>query len=122
MLKSVAKLLGVWLQEFAASKLDFSHLPRAPMMTASDGKVTIYMRQSVLDSDEAITAVMAHETHEIEGLRIEFANNGGKMRASQFRDLVSDTAPYNLHSEAVDLGDQLVREMRARNANGGKFK
>ncbi|MBN8640094.1 MAG: LysM peptidoglycan-binding domain-containing protein, partial [Anaerolineae bacterium] len=37
------------------------------------GVVNVYVRKSVLESDEAIVAVLHHETHEIEGLREIFA-------------------------------------------------
>lgn len=74
-------------------------------------KINIWVRESVLRSDRAITAVFAHEAYEIEALRSEFAKNGGALRARRYEDLVKVGVPGNFHWRAADFGDQLVRLM-----------
>jgi len=51
------------------------------------GKINVWVRRSVLDSDQAITAVLSHETFEIEALREIFQKNGGSLPAGTYRDL-----------------------------------
>lgn len=82
-------------------------------MTDAKGNVKINLRQSVLSSDEAIVAVMEHETFEVEGLRAMFAKSGGKMRWNEYESQVSPGNPKGLHWKAVDSGDALVHAMRA---------
>jgi hypothetical protein len=76
-----------------------------------DGNVNIYIRNSVLDSDEAIIAVLHHETHEIEALRDVFAKRVS-LSAREYGRLVNDSTPGNLHWEGVDVGDQAVWQLR----------
>jgi len=93
-------------------------LPWKGHMADKDGNVTIHMRESVLDSDESIVAIMEHETFEVEALRDMFTRSGGSLRASEFQKAVSTDIPFNVHWDAVDSGDALVRLMRSK-ANGG---
>lgn len=51
------------------------------------------VRRSILDSDEAIVAVLHHEMHEVEAP-------------------INDSTLGNLHWEAVDIGDQAVWQLR----------
>ncbi|MET1256647.1 hypothetical protein, partial [Aliikangiella maris] len=81
------------------------------VMSDRDGNVNIYVRNSVLDSDEGIVAVLHHETHEVEALRDIFARRVS-IPASEYRSLINDSTPNNLHWEAVDIGDQAVWQLR----------
>jgi hypothetical protein len=78
------------------------------------GQVPVRVRASVLESDEAIVAVFAHEVHEITRLRALFEANNGVLRAGEIYNLISPEVANNLHDEAVDVGDQLVRAMRGQ--------
>jgi hypothetical protein len=80
-------------------------------LTDKDGYVNVFVRNSVLDSDEAIVAILHHETHEIEALRDIFAKNAS-MSARDYFKLTNDSTPGNLHWEAVDIGDQAVWQLR----------
>lgn len=76
-----------------------------------DGNINVFVRNSVRDSDEAIVAVLHHETHEIEALRDIFAKRVS-LPAREYRNLINDSTPGNLHWEAVDIGDQAVWQLR----------
>ena len=80
-------------------------------LTDKDGNVNIYIRNSVLGSDEAIVAVLHHETHEVEALRDVFAKRVS-LSAREYGRLVNDSTPGNLHWEGVDVGDQAVWQLR----------
>jgi hypothetical protein len=77
-----------------------------------EGQVPVHLRPSVLESDEAIVAVFAHEVHEITSLREHFDANNGVLQAAQVCHLISPDVPRNLHSEAVEVADKLVLWMR----------
>ena len=77
----------------------------------ASGKINIWVRASILDSDRAITAVLAHEAYEIEALRVAFAKNGGALKSKQYEDLIKIDVPGNFHWNAAEFGDQLVRDM-----------
>jgi hypothetical protein len=83
----------------------------------STGRINVWVRQSVLDSDQAITAVLGHETYEIEALRPVFQQNGGALTANNYSNLVRPGVPNNIHWQAVDFGDQLVRDMLGLGGN-----
>jgi len=76
-----------------------------------DDKINIWVRESVLRSDRAITAVLAHEAYEIEALRLEFAKNGGGLHVRRYEDLIKVNVPGNFHWKAAGFGDELVRKM-----------
>jgi hypothetical protein len=80
----------------------------------ADGQVPVHLRPSVLESDEAIMAVFAHEVHEITALRAQFEANNGVLLAGEIYRLISPEIPRNLHSEAVDMADSLVLQMRSQ--------
>ena len=80
-------------------------------LTNKDGNVDIFVRRSVLDSDEAIVAVLHHETHEVEALRDVFSKKVS-VSAREYSRLINDSTPGNLHWEAVDIGDQAVWQLR----------
>ena len=73
--------------------------------------MNIYVRNSVLESDEAIVAVLHHETHEVESLRDVF-NSRVSISAREYNRLINNSTPGNLHWEAVDIGDQAVWQLR----------
>lgn len=80
------------------------------------GNIPIRIRPEVLRSDEAILAVFSHEIHEIQSLRTIFSESGGAIRSGRLYELIQ---PPNgiLHQEAVNIGDNLVRQLRV--ARGG---
>jgi hypothetical protein len=77
-------------------------------------KLPVRLRSSVLDSDEAIVAVIAHELYEVAHLRAAFEERGGVLTVRQVYELISYDYPGNLHYKAVALGDRLVRAMRGQ--------
>jgi hypothetical protein len=75
------------------------------------GKVPITIRPDILESDEAIVAVFAHELHEIQGFRSIVSRRGSISIEEFIANHVWDN-PGNLHYEAWDVADALVRRMR----------
>jgi hypothetical protein len=69
------------------------------------GEAVVRVRQSVLESDRGLSAVLGHEYFEINGL----AGRG----AMQYGDI--NGAIDGLHNQAVNYGDNIVRQM----INGG---
>ena len=78
------------------------------------GKLPVRIRACVLESDEAVVAVIAHELYEIVHLRAAFADSGGMLTAQQVDEHISCDCPGNLHYQAVAFGDRLVRTMRGQ--------
>ncbi|HZW30093.1 MAG TPA: hypothetical protein VFF52_05255 [Isosphaeraceae bacterium] len=78
------------------------------------GRASITMHRSVFLSDEAIVAHLAHELHEVRGLKEAFAEAGGWMRARDFDQLIRAGKKGNLHDQAWDEANRLVEAMRAR--------
>lgn len=76
------------------------------------GQVPVRIRPAVLESDEAIIAVLAHEVYEITRLRACFEAKGGALQAGEIYQLISPDVPRNLHHEAVECGDRLVHALR----------
>jgi len=81
-------------------------------ITDQSGRINVWVRQSVLESDAAITAVLGHETFEIETLREIFQKNGGSIPAGAYEDLTRPGRADNPHWQAVDHGDELARRMQ----------
>ncbi len=79
---------------------------------APGGRVRIWIRPEILGSDEAITAVLAHEFHEINALRQIFKERGS-MSAAQLREFIDPRAGGFLHEEAWDVSNELLRAMRS---------
>jgi hypothetical protein len=74
------------------------------------GKVPFRLWPGILESDEAIVAVIAHEMYELESLR-PLLREG----AVTIDDLIAHTRPGNrgnLHDQAWDRADELVERMR----------
>ena len=77
------------------------------------GKVPIVIRPDVLQSDEAIVAVFAHELHEIEGFRKIVS----RRRSISIEEFIANHAwdnPGNLHDQGWEIADALVRRMRSK--------
>ncbi len=73
----------------------------------------VKLNAKVLESDEAIIGVMAHEIHEIEGLRRIYEARGFQpLKALDFHRAVSPGFTGNLHDQAWDVADALVRNRR----------
>jgi hypothetical protein len=77
----------------------------------TQGKIWVRIRPEVLMSDEAIVAVLGHEMHELNALRLLFARNNGVQRSQELYLLI-DSAHGVLHHEAVAAGDALVLSLR----------
>jgi hypothetical protein len=76
----------------------------------ADNFIRIRLRPDVLNSDEAIVAVLAHEMHEVNYLRKELA--GGKtLSEAAFKGLVNAESG-TLHLAAWRKAIELVEEMR----------
>jgi RHS repeat-associated protein len=76
------------------------------------GKIPVRIKSSVLASDEAIVAVLGHEMHELNNLRTLFKARG-KMTPQELEALIGVGRRGNLHDEAWDVADELVRQMRS---------
>lgn len=86
------------------------HITWENLVTRND-QIPIELSEEVLKSDEAIVAVVAHELHEVEGLRSILLEQGGLSHAAIFR-LISPGFRGNLHDEAWDVADAFVAKMR----------
>jgi hypothetical protein len=75
-------------------------------------QVPVALSREVLNSDEAIVAVIAHEMHELNGLRKLFEANGGRLPAADLHRAITPGFKGNLHYEAWDIADELVLKMR----------
>lgn len=76
------------------------------------GQVPFIIRRDILESDEAIVAVIAHEMHEFNELLPLLRQ--GQLTIEQFGGHTSPTNSGNLHYEAWDIADKLVEEMRRK--------
>ena len=74
------------------------------------GKVPFRIWSGSLDSDEAIVAVFGHEMYEIEELRPLLLE--GKTTIDEFIGLTCPGNPGNIHDEAWEVSDELVKKMR----------
>jgi len=73
-------------------------------------KVPFRFWPGILDSDEAIVAVFAHEMFELERLRPLLID--GRMTIEAFIEQTCPGSPGNLHDQAWDYADNLVERMR----------
>jgi hypothetical protein len=74
--------------------------------------VSVELSAEVLNSDEGIVAVVAHELHEIDGLR-EALLEQGSLSHTALHHMISPGVKGNLHDQAWDVADALVKKMRA---------
>jgi len=77
-----------------------------------NGKVPITVRNDIFASDEAIVAVFAHEVHEIRGMKIYMKESGGSVSFEEYMGHHHSNNQKNLHWEAWEIADDLVRKMR----------
>jgi hypothetical protein len=77
-------------------------------------EIPVKVSKEVLQSDEAIVAVMAHEMHELNSLRTIFEARGGALPAQELRRLTVAGRPGNLHDHAWDVADAVVTKMRSK--------
>jgi hypothetical protein len=75
------------------------------------GKVPFQVNPKVLESDEAIVGVFAHELYELKRLRAIF-KSGSKLTIESFGQHVQPGVAGNLHDLAWDVADKLVEKMR----------
>ncbi|MCY2992221.1 MAG: hypothetical protein NTY19_30715 [Planctomycetota bacterium] len=127
----IAKAHGVVVPEYAAffvdelGWLDEHTTARGPKVTKAPGGIVVWedllnkfgqvpfiIRREILESDEAVVAVMAHEMHELNGLLPLLRR--GQLTIEHFEGYTSPTNPGNLHSEAWDVADKLVEKMRRK--------
>jgi hypothetical protein len=73
--------------------------------------IAVKISKDILDSDEAIVAVMAHEMHELNGLRKIFAERE-TLPVEELGRMINPGHKGNLHDQAWDVADQLVAKMR----------
>jgi len=76
-----------------------------------DEWIPVKIRRSVLCSDEAIVAVIAHEMFELNALRNIFEERE-TIPGPEIIDMVKPGVPRNLHDRAWDAADKLVWTMR----------
>lgn len=81
-------------------------IPQHRLMTR-DERYSILLNPSILTSDDAILAVLIHETHELEALEDHFAARSGRLSTRELRSLV-DARVGKLHCEAWDEADRRV--------------
>lgn len=74
-------------------------------------RINVKVRRSVLESDEAIVAVIAHEMFEINELRRLFEHRQ-IISGTEIIRMVRTGVPGNLHDRAWDAADEIVRAMR----------
>ncbi|WP_437297542.1 hypothetical protein [Sorangium sp. So ce426] len=74
-------------------------------------RINVKVRRSVLESDEAIVAVIAHEMYELNALR-ELFEHRETIPGIEIIDMVKPGVPRNLHDRAWDAADEHVRAMR----------
>lgn len=73
------------------------------------GKIPFLIRKDIMESDEAIVAVMGHEMFELERLRQVFEHGAA------IEKWAAETSPHNpgnFHWQAWDYADSLVATMR----------
>ena len=75
-------------------------------------EVAVKISREILYSDEACVAVIAHEMHELNGLRRMFEVRE-TIPAEEVSRLINSGVKGNLHDQAWDVADELVGKMRA---------
>jgi len=96
------------------TKLAGSVVYWSDMLNSLTGKVPFLVRSDILNSDEAIVAVFAHEMYELEALRGILKD--GQTPIEHFIGHTSPGNPGNLHEQAWDFADDLVERMRKGNS------
>jgi len=83
-----------------------------------EDKTVVKLRSKVLDSDEAILCVFAHEMHESNAIRRLFAESPDGTVPGARLIYLTEPGRKNLHDQAWDEGDKLV--YRLQRELGGK--
>jgi hypothetical protein len=83
-------------------------VPLSSMKTKDDKKFGVLLSPSILESDDAIVAVLAHEVYEARALEAEFLASGGQLTGKRLHFLVNENTGV-LHCQAWDHADELVR-------------
>ena len=91
-------------------KLEGSIVHWSDLVHDKTGKVPFRIWPGILNRDEAIVAVFAHEMYELDRLRSILQH--GKTTIEEFIGLTCSGNPGNLHDEAWVFADQLVERMR----------
>lgn len=73
------------------------------------GKIPFLIRKDIMQSDEAIVAVIGHEMYELERLREAF---GDGAPIEHWDAETRPDNPHNFHYQAWDYADSLVARMR----------
>jgi hypothetical protein len=77
------------------------------------GEIPLRLAPTVLESDEAIVAVFAHEAYELNALRVRLPD-GEAITALELRKLVATGIEGNLHCQAWDDADRRITEWRQK--------
>jgi hypothetical protein len=75
------------------------------------GKMVVKLRSTVLESDEGIVEVLAHEMHEINAIRGMFEHRE-RIPGAELIKLTEVGRRGNLHDEAWEAGAKVVRRLR----------
>jgi hypothetical protein len=78
---------------------------------APDGTVTVRVSPEVFNSDEAIVAVLAHESHELRTLKALVEE--GELSGQQINAHINPHSNTNLHGQAWEIADLNTQLMRA---------
>lgn len=78
------------------------------------GKIPVRFNEAILNSDEHIVALIAHEMYELNSLRQIEEEENGQMPARHLSKLITSGIASNLHDKAWDIADELVRTMREK--------
>jgi hypothetical protein len=76
------------------------------------GKVPVWIRAEVLESDEHTLFVFSHEVYEIKELKKTFRANGGRLTLRRLNALISPDSNGAIHNNAVRYADSLVGILR----------
>jgi len=105
---------NVYAQYFSAPHVTASSVFHwDDIASGPDRTVMVRLDPSVLDSDEKIVGVIAHETHEITGLFDQFSASGWYMTAATLHGLI-DPCIGTLHIQAWAYSNDIVQALRSR--------
>ncbi len=80
------------------------------ILNPKSGKIPVWVRSDVFESDERIAQVLSHEIYEVEEVS---ALAYRPISYKQYIDHVRPNSPDNLHFDAVNEGDRRLLELRA---------
>lgn len=86
-------------------------------LITSRGVIPVRIRREVLDSDEAIVGILAHEAYELRELE-RLLGDGRSIHAAQLARLINDRRNGglrgNLHEQAWDEANRLIERMKTK--------